>query len=104
MTTSWVGAAGRRLLMERRTNIGGENPTFGKIAFFPGDIGSSYQALQIKFQRSVSPGLQVLAGYAWSHSRDEGSTDPAWPLTRGNSDLDLRQNFEAAASWNEPRL
>jgi hypothetical protein len=104
LTTSWVGAAGRRLLMERRTNVSAENPEFGEVGFFPGGITSNYRAFQAKFQRSVSPGIQALASYTWSQTFDYGCTDPAWPLTYSNSDFDVRQNLEAAVSWSERRL
>ncbi|WP_187143381.1 carboxypeptidase-like regulatory domain-containing protein [Terriglobus albidus] len=101
LNISWVGTNGRRLLQKQRTNISSENPMFGEVYFFPGHLTSSYQALQIKFQRAISHGLQVLGNYGWSHTLDYGSTDPAFPLTRGNSDLDVRQNFQTALSWDE---
>ena len=67
--------------------------------YYPSGVTSSFESLQAKFQRSLSPGIEVLASYTWGHSLDYGSTDPAYPLIRGNSDLDVRQNLEAAASW-----
>ncbi len=104
LTASWVGAAGRRLLLERRTNVSAGNPEFGEVISFPNGITSNYQALQVKFQRSISPGVQALADWTWSHALDYGSTDPAWPLTRSNSEFDVRQNLEAAVSWTERKL
>jgi hypothetical protein len=101
VTMSWIGANGRRLLQERRTDIRRENPNFGEVYYFPGRLTSNYQALQVKYQRSLSHGIQTLASYGWSHTLDYGSTDPAFPLTRANSDLDVRQNLEAALSWNQ---
>ena len=103
-TASYVGAGGRRLLREQRTNINGRNPNFGEIVSFPAGVTSDYQALQLKFQRSISPGVEALASYTWSHTIDYGSIDPAWPLTRANSNLDLRNNFEAVLSWDEHKL
>jgi len=47
-------------------------------------------------------GLEALASYTWAHSFDYGSTDPSFPLKYGNSDLDVRQNLEAAAFWSSP--
>lgn len=104
LTTSWVGAAGRRLLMERRTNITTENPQFGEIDYFPAGLTSNYQAMQLKFQRTVSPGTQVLAAYTWSHALSYGSTDPEWPLHYVNSDFDIRHNLQTAIAWSEPHL
>jgi hypothetical protein len=103
LTISYVGAAGHRLLQSQFTNISGENPNIGEAYYFPGKITSSYQALQVKFQRSISPGLQVLASYALSHTLDYGSTSAAFPLTHGTSDFDVRHNFETALSWDAPR-
>lgn len=103
-TASYVGADGKRLLQPQRRNIRLINPDFGEVNFFPSGITSSYQALQLKFQRSISPGLQVLASYGWSHTFDYGSTDAAFPLTYADSDFDVRQNLQAAFSWNEPEL
>ncbi|WP_052201029.1 carboxypeptidase regulatory-like domain-containing protein [Terriglobus sp. TAA 43] len=97
---SWVGTDGRRLLQKQLRNVQGQNPLLGEIYFFPGQVTSSYQALQIKFQRSLSKGLQVLASYGWSHTLDYGSTAPAFPLSRGNSDLDVRHNLQAAITWD----
>jgi hypothetical protein len=102
LTVSYVGANGRRLLQEQRRNVNQSNPTFGDVYYFPRGLTSSYQALQMKFQRTLSHGLQALASYTWAHALDYGSTDPAFPLARGNADLDVRQNLEAAISWNLP--
>ena len=102
LTVSWVGANGRRLLQERRADVSSENPLLGEVNYFPGRLTSSYEALQVKFQRSISHGVQVLGSYAWSHTLDYGSTDPAFPLTWGNSDFDVRQNLQAALSWDVP--
>ena len=102
-TISYVGANGHRLLEEQRRNVSQFNPTFGDVYYFPGGLTSTYQALQAKFQRSVFHGLQALASYTWAHSLDYGSTDPAFPLIHGNSDLDVRQNLEAAVSWDLPK-
>jgi hypothetical protein len=104
LSASWVGASGQRLLQERRTNINGENPEFGEINSFHGGITSNYQSLQLKFQRSIAPGLQALTSYVWSHALDYGSTAPEFPMTRGNSDLDVRHNLQLVLSWDEHRL
>jgi hypothetical protein len=103
-TASYVGAAGDRLLREQRTDINSQNPEFGEIEWFPTGVTSNYQALQLKFQRFMAHGLQGLASYTWSHTIDYGSIDPAWPLTRADSNLDLRHNFQAALSWDEHEL
>ena len=55
-----------------------------------------------KYQRSISNGLQALLSYTWSHSLDFGSNNSALPVIRGNSDFDVRNNFQAGASWDIP--
>jgi len=103
LTASYVGASGQRLLEEQRRNVNQANPDFGDITFYPPGLTSSYQALQLKFQRSLVQGVQTLVSYTWAHALDYGSTDPAFPLIHGNSDLDVRHNVEAAVSWDLPR-
>jgi len=103
ITISYVGANGRRLMQPQRRDINSINPAFGDITYFPSGLTSNYQALQTKFQRSISHGVQALVSYTWAHSLDYGSTDPAYPLERGNSDLDVRHNLEAAVSWDIPK-
>jgi hypothetical protein len=103
-SASYVGAGGHRLLREQRSNISSQNPDFREIEWFPAGVTSNYEALQLKFQRSISQGIQALASYTWSHTIDDGSIDPAWPLTRANSNLDIRYNFQAALSWDERKL
>lgn len=103
-TASYVGTSGRRLQKEQRTDVNVQAPDFGEVVWFPSGVTSSYEGLQLKFQRSISPGIQALASYVWSHTLDFDSTDPAWSLTRGNSDLDLRHNLEAGLSWDESAI
>jgi hypothetical protein len=99
VTLSYVGASGRRLLVEQQRNVSALNPDFGDVSYFPAHLTSSFESLQTQFQRSMSRGIEVLASYTWAHSFDYGSSDPFYPLVRGNSDLDVRQNLEGAASW-----
>jgi Carboxypeptidase regulatory-like domain/TonB dependent receptor/TonB-dependent Receptor Plug Domain len=99
VTLSYVGANGRRLLEEQQRNVNALNPDFGDVSYFPSGLTSSFESLQTEFQRSVSRGIEALASYTWAHSFDYGSTDPFYPLVRGNSNLDVRQNVEGAVSW-----
>jgi hypothetical protein len=103
LTASYVAASGQRLLEEQRRNVSQVNPGFADITFFPSGLTSSYEAMQLKFQRTLVQGVQSLVSYTWAHALDYGSTDPAFPLIRGNSDLDVRHNVEAAISWDLPR-
>jgi hypothetical protein len=103
-TISYVGANGRRLVGNQELELGSINPEFGLIIYPEGGVTSNYQALQVKFQRSVAKGLHALASYTWSHSIDFGSNDAALPLTRGNSDYDVRSNFVGGLSWEIPTI
>jgi hypothetical protein len=101
ITLSYVGTNGRRLLAEQQRNVSAQNPDFGNVSYFPSGLTSSFESFQTEFQRAMYPGIEVLASYTWAHSFDYGSTDPFYPLVRGNSDLDVRQNLEAAISWTQ---
>jgi hypothetical protein len=103
VSVSYVGADGRRLLQEQRRNISLLNPNFGDISYFPGGLTSSYQSLQLKFQRSIARGVQALGSYTYAHAFDYGSTDPVYSLRYGNSDVDVRHNVEGAVSWDLPK-
>src|SRR5262249_50215278 len=68
-----------------------------------GDAGSDYHALQAQFQKRLSNGLQTLISYTWSHSIDDGTNNfGTQQLFRGNSDFDVRQNLQVAATYNIP--
>jgi hypothetical protein len=103
VSVSYVGAAGRRLLLEQTLSLSSLNPNFGTISYVPPGITSDYDALQVQFQRRLSRGVQVLAAYTWSHSIDDGSDYYEVPYQRSSSDFDLRHNFQAGVSWNLPR-
>jgi hypothetical protein len=103
MTLSYVGAGGHRLLQEQRRNVSQVNSDFGDVSYFPLGMTSSYQAFQAKFQRSLAHGVEALSSYTFAHSFDFGSTDPAYSLVYGTSDLDVRHNLEGAVSWDLPK-
>jgi len=75
---------------------------------------SYYHALQLKFQRRLSRGLQGLASYTFSHSIDTASTDAfanylntpgggAYQnADRGDSDFDIRHSFTAGVTYDLP--
>jgi hypothetical protein len=104
VTVSYVGSNGRRLLEESEANIAKYNPNFTYLYTFKNGLTSSYNALQVKYQRQVARGLQALVSYTWSHNLDYGSYNAALPYQRGNSDQDLRHNLTAAISYDIPRI
>ena len=51
------------------------NPSFQCISLTDNSSTSDYHALQRRFQRRLSQGLQALASYTFAHSIDSASTD-----------------------------
>ena len=109
---TYVGAVGRDLL--RANNLYLPNSNFQFISVTSNTATSNYNALQVKFERRMSQGLQALASYTWSHSIDIASTDafatylntPSFignpEIDRGNSDFDIRHAFTAGVTYDLP--
>src|SRR5215813_9719834 len=111
VSLTYIGAIGRHLL--RVTNLFNPNPNFQFVGVTDNTATSDYHALQAKFQRRLSHGLQALASYTFSHSIDIASTDATTTLNtpgviaspdvdRGNSDFDIRHSFTAGLTYNLP--
>jgi hypothetical protein len=112
LSLTYLGAAGRDLL--RNTDLVSPNSSFGFVGVTSNSATSDYQALQVKFERRLSRGLQALASYTWSHSIDNASTDAfanylntpvsvANPnIDRGDSDFDIRHAFTAGVTYDLP--
>ena len=111
ISVTYIGALGRDLL--RLTNLTNPNPNFQFIGITDNSARSYYNALQVKFQRRLSKGLQALASYTFSHSIDNASTDAntytntpgggSYQSTdRGNSDFDIRHSFTAGVTYDLP--
>jgi hypothetical protein len=115
LSLTYIGTLGRDLL--RATNLVPDpavNPNFQFVSVTTNSARSYYDALQLKFQRRLSRGLQALASYSFSHSIDNASTDavanylnaPAGGayqnLDRGDSDFDIRHSFTAGVTYDLP--
>jgi hypothetical protein len=115
ISTSYIGASGRRLLQTTQVFAPPSNPTVGSAggaAFVDNTAFSSYNTLQVQFQRRLSHGLQVLASYGWAHSIDNGSagsvqlpSNKGVPgssanANRGSSDFDIRHTFSAGVTYD----
>jgi hypothetical protein len=112
LSVTYIGAVGRDLL--RVTNLLNPNANFAFVNVTSNSATSNYNALQLKFERRLSQGLQALASYTWSHSIDVASTDAAFNylntpssvanpnIDRGNSDFDIRNAFSAGITYNLP--
>jgi TonB-dependent receptor-like protein len=112
LSAAYIGAVGRDL--PRVTNLLNPNANFDFVNVTSTSATSDYQALQLKFERRLSQGLQALASYTWSHSIDIASTDAFANylntpnsvanrnIDRGNSDFDIRHAFTAGVTYNLP--
>jgi hypothetical protein len=105
LSVTYVGALGRDLL--RQQEYVNPNPNFQSVFVTTNRAKSNYNALQIKYQRRLSHGLQALGFYAWSHCIDDASNDsdvfgnnPA--IDRGNCDFDIRHSFHGVITYNIP--
>ena len=90
------------------------NPNFQFVSVTTNSARSYYDALQLKFQRRLSRGLQSLASYTFSHSIDNTSTDAVanylntpgggsyQSVDRGDSDFDIRHSFTAGVTYDLP--
>jgi hypothetical protein len=105
LTLNYVASAGRRLLTQHfyePQNLGNANFSGGSGLYVTtGSASSDYNSLQVKFDRKLSHGLQVLASYTWSHAIDDATTNfTIYQLERSSSDYDIRNNFQTALSYN----
>jgi hypothetical protein len=107
LTLSYIGAAGRKLLLQRSYDLGAiGNPNFvpgsaSSVVLTLNGASSNYDALQVQFQKRLSQGLQALFSYTWSHSNDTASTNfTVTQLLKANSDFDIRNNFQAAVTYD----
>src|SRR5262245_17357409 len=112
LSLTYVGAIGRDLL--RVTSLFNPNPNFQAINLTDNSATSDYHALQLKFERRLSRGLQALASYSFSHSIDIASTDSSVgnintpstisspDLDRGDSSFDIRHSFTAGLTYDLP--
>ena len=112
LSLTYIGAIGRDLI--RSDNFQSPNPNFVLVSVTDNSATSDYHALQVKFQRTLSRGLQMIASYTFSHSIDSASTDAFAAylntpgslanqnIDRGNSDFDIRHSFTAGVTYSLP--
>jgi len=102
-SVGYVGSLARQLILR---DVGGRGSTFTSlVALTTNDGESDYHGLNAQIRRRMSRSVQALAGYTWSHSIDNGSSDAflLWgapgPSDRGRSDFDLRHAFNGSVSF-----
>ncbi|AEU38364.1 TonB-dependent receptor [Granulicella mallensis] len=109
LSIGYVGTQGRNLTAYLEYDLAPSNPNFSYIEQYQNGGSSSYNALQLQYNRQMAHGLQVLASYTWAHAIDTASTaengiGPGYldEIQRGNSDHDVRHNFTTALVYNLP--
>lgn len=125
VTVSYAGSKGTHLIHSRNINqpppgpgdpsTRVPNPAYGGIDFIDSGANSSYQSLQLTFNRSLRHGLSVLAAYTLSKSIDDTSafeptqTDQNFPQNsydfaaeRARSSFDIRHRATAAYVYRLP--
>jgi len=112
LTASYIGSSGKRLIQS--AYISAPNQNLYSADLIGNTASSSYNALQLQFQRRLSHGLQALASYTWSHSIDDGSNGTfgvgsnsyvpgaSSNQNRGPSDFDHRNVFSGAMTYDIP--
>ena len=107
-SVGYVGALGRRL-------IGWTIGPGGLYAVMNNDARSSYNAMQLQFNRRLNSRLHMVVSYTWSHSIDNLSQDTPYlnlvhsalldPRRWGSSDFDVRHSLNGSiiASLPSPR-
>ena len=125
-TASYVGEFGRHLAeiyndLDAPAPVTGIRPyaatwpLIGQIGETETDGTSSYNALQVAFQRRLTKGLSIDANYTWAHNIDDVvgfSTEGTGgyglvpseisTLDRANSDLDIRNRLAVTANYQLP--
>jgi hypothetical protein len=105
VTMGYVASDTRNLVRYQTFAFSKINPNFANAYIYINGPGSNYNSLQVKYQRQMSKGLQVLGSYTWAHAIDWASTEDYnvnLPFQRGNSNFDVRNNFTAAAVYDLP--
>ena len=86
-------------------------PKFANENIDSDELGSNYNALQVKLLRKVG-NLTLEANYGWSHEIDDmvnvfspGFVSPFTPIyDRGSGDWDVRHNLTGSALYSAPEL
>ena len=111
LSAAYVGSSGKRLL--HTETLFDQNPDFAFLRLVSNRGSSDYRALQVKYDRGFTNGLEALVSYTLARTFDNvsddsvtrvivASTNPA--LDRGPSDLDIRHQLTGHISYELPAL
>ncbi len=113
LSVSYVGAAGRNLIVDRFWGFPEDNPDFFRLHLVRSTGTSDYNSMQVQFEKRFSKQLELTASYTWAHSIDTASNDSSFLAgvdptelrsERGNSDFDVRHSFSGALTYDIPRF
>jgi Carboxypeptidase regulatory-like domain len=100
-SAGYIGALGRRLTAWSLY----PQTCCADALYLSNGASSSYNALQLQFNRRLSTRLHMLVSYTWSHSIDNLSSDQGYPLLgllsfdprdKGSSDFDIRRSLNGS--------
>jgi len=112
LSASYIGASGKRLLQS--AFLYSPNANFWSANLVGNTATSSYNSLQVQFERRLTKGIQALASYTLSHSLDDASAGSYGNASNtlisalspaadwGPSDFDIRNAFSAAITYDIP--
>lgn len=104
LSAGYVAALGRHLVSWTET-FGGFTIPYTTLE---SNANSTYNALQLQFNRRLSSSLHMLVSYTWAHSIDNLSNDAPYSLSdpppatyfdpreRGSSDFDIRHSLNGS--------
>jgi outer membrane receptor protein involved in Fe transport len=118
VTASYVGTAGRKLILTPNINQPPPGPApvasrrpypqFNNIPWTESGGSSSYHSLQVNAERRMRAGLHFQAAYTWAKAIDHGNflagRQNRFDLRaeRGNGDYDLRHRLVVTNIWQIP--
>ncbi|WP_321475856.1 TonB-dependent receptor domain-containing protein [uncultured Paludibaculum sp.] len=108
LAVTYIGSGSRQLPVAWTINaalLSAVNPNFINwgMGYTTNAANSGHQALQFQFQRRMARGLQASVSHTWAHTIDDATNNfTTSKLLRGDSDYDVRHNFQAAVTWDVP--
>jgi hypothetical protein len=89
VSASYIGSSGSDLSSDNHYVVPSKLFT-GSVDIIDSQGTSSYEALQVKYERRLSHGLQILASHTWSHAIDTVSNESLNTLEKGSAAFDIR--------------
>jgi hypothetical protein len=101
---SYVGAAGRDLLLPQRRQVSSSAMPLQEVVTFPSGYTARFDSFQLAYRGQYRSHLAWMTSYVWAHALDFASPNPWAMPARGDADTDVRHNLQAAISWTLPQV